>query len=323
MPLISVILPVYNSEKYLAQTLNCLFAQSFKDFEIIAINDGSKDNSEAILQDYAQKDTRLKIINQQNAGQNLARQTGIKAATGDFIAFCDDDDLMLPTTFERMVAVQKETNADLVCHAYKRIGENVTADELPVAKKSTIKIAKGLDSIRKKEVNIMPWSKLYRRSLFEGKSFPALTLGEDFYTTFVLFMAAKKTVYITDKLYFHRQHDGQQSGSLTTKKIQDNFKAAHLLTDIITENHLSSKDCKAFARYSARSQLFSLFTQIMDDSNPELKQVFVDEWKSLFAKTFINLSDLTLGRRFVMNAILKGNFEVAKKRLSLIKKIRI
>lgn len=323
MPSISVILPVYNSEKYLSQTLDCLLAQTFQDFEIVAVNDGSKDKSESILQKYASIDTRLKIISQQNAGQNIARQTGLNASTGNFIAFCDDDDLILPNTFERMISVQKETNADLVCHAYKRIDEQTTVNDLPIAKKSSPKIAVGLDSIRKKQVNIMPWSKLYHRSLFEGKKFPALTLGEDFYTTFVLFMAAKKTVYITDKLYFHRQHDGQQSGSLTPQKIQDNFKAAHLLSKMITDNHLPAKEQKAFARYSARSQLFSLFTQIMDNSNSELKEIFIQEWKSLFSETFITRSDLTIGRQFVLSAILKGNFETAKKRLSLIKKFRI
>jgi len=96
MPKISVIIPVYNVEKYLRQCLDSVVNQTLKDIEIICVNDGSTDNSQQILEEYAKKDKRIKLINQENQGQSVARNVGIKVSSGEFVSFIDSDDL-LPT----------------------------------------------------------------------------------------------------------------------------------------------------------------------------------------------------------------------------------
>lgn len=323
MPAVSVILPVYNAEKYLPATLDCLLAQTFSDFEIVAVNDESTDGSLRILKDYEAKDDRIRIISQPNGGQSGARNTGLKNARGEFIAFCDNDDLMHPKAFESLVRVQRETNADLVCHGYKRIACDAVLGDISVSDKiGTVHTTSSFKAIQHKKINIMPWSKLYRRFLFDGVEFPRVKLGEDFYSTFKTFSRAKKTAYVDNRFYFHRQYPAQTSGSISAQKISDIFKVAKMLSDELEFPRKS--DRKAFARYAARIQLFSaIVTPVFKMGNDELFDLFRAEWKKLEQTTFISMRDLTIGRRFVLNALLSGNYEKARKRFYLIKKLRL
>ena len=99
----SVIVPVYNVEKYLKECLDSILSQTFKDFELILVNDGSKDSSPAICDEYAEKDSRVKVIHKENGGQSTARNMGIEKATGEFAVFLDSDDLLSPNTFEILI----------------------------------------------------------------------------------------------------------------------------------------------------------------------------------------------------------------------------
>ena len=114
MKKISVIVPVYNVEKFLPQCLDSILAQTLTDLEIICVNDGSPDNSLKILEEYAKKDKRIVIINQKNAGLSSARNTGIKAATGEYIGFVDSDDWIEPDFYQNLYQAAKEHNADIV-----------------------------------------------------------------------------------------------------------------------------------------------------------------------------------------------------------------
>ena len=114
MPKISVIIAVYNVEKYLRQCLDSVVNQTLKDIEIICIDDGSTDNSPKILERYANKDDRIKIITQQNQGQSVARNKGIEVAKGKYISFQDSDDVWLPQKLEKQITKAIETNADVI-----------------------------------------------------------------------------------------------------------------------------------------------------------------------------------------------------------------
>ena len=320
---VSVILPVYNAEKYLPATLDSLLAQTFRDFEIVAVNDESTDMSLQILERYAAKDDRIRIISQPNGGQSGARNTGLKNAVGDFFVFCDNDDLIHPKAFETLVFVQKETNADLVCHGYKRIACDTVLNDISVSEKiGKIHTTTSFDTILSKQINIMPWSKLYRRDLFDGVEFPPVKLGEDFYSTFKTFSRSRKTAYTDNRFYFHRQYPAQTSGNISAQKISDIFKVAKMLSDELTFPRKS--DRKAFARYAARIQLFSaILTPVFKTENNKLLDLFCNEWKNLEQNTYVSTHDLTIGRRFVLNALLAGNYETARKRFDFFKKIRI
>ena len=124
MVTVSVIVPVYNAEKYLKQTLLSIQNQTFKDFEAILIDDGSSDQSGEICDGQAMTDSRFKVIHQKNSGVAAARNAGIEQAEGEFIAFLDADDCWLPEKLEKQVAFMKEKNCFLSYTAYRFIDEN-------------------------------------------------------------------------------------------------------------------------------------------------------------------------------------------------------
>lgn len=119
-PKVSIIVPVYNMERYLKRCLNSLLAQTLSDIEIIAVNDGSTDGTENILQEYLQKNSRIKVISQKNSGVSSARNEGIKAAQGDFIGFVDPDDWVNEKMYETMYTEAVEGKTDIVMCSYVR-----------------------------------------------------------------------------------------------------------------------------------------------------------------------------------------------------------
>lgn len=114
MPAISVIMPIYNVEPYLRECLDSILAQTFRDFEVLAVDDGSTDSSGAILDEYAAKDSRVKPIHQANAGAAAARNNGMAQAQGKYLMFLDSDDFFEPDMLEKMYQKAEETNADIV-----------------------------------------------------------------------------------------------------------------------------------------------------------------------------------------------------------------
>ena len=119
-PLISVIVPVYNVEKYLARCLDSILGQTYENLEVICVNDGSPDNSFAILHEYAAKDARIKIVEKQNGGLSSARNAGMVCATGDFIAFVDSDDTIAPNCYETCIKHATD-DVDVVAFSYTKI----------------------------------------------------------------------------------------------------------------------------------------------------------------------------------------------------------
>ena len=114
MPKISIIIPVYKVEEYLPACLDSVLAQTFTDWEAICVNDGSPDNCGTILAEYAQKDSRIKVITQDNQGVSVARNKAMENATGEYICFLDSDDELAPTFFQKMHQAITDTNSDIV-----------------------------------------------------------------------------------------------------------------------------------------------------------------------------------------------------------------
>lgn len=173
-PLISVIIPVYNSEKYLYNTLKSLQRQTFEDFEAVCVDDGSSDDSPRILEQFAAEDARFKIKRQKNAGGSAARNKGLELAKGKFIAFLDNDDILHPQYLEILHKNIMASDADISCCSYLRFaGEDdyiftdffaPTIDFIS-EQPFTDKFA------RKKKIEMLMWTKLYRRELFENIRF--------------------------------------------------------------------------------------------------------------------------------------------------------
>ena len=123
---VSIIIPAYNIENYIEKTLDSVLDQTYDSLEIIVVNDGSKDNTAAIIDSYAQKDNRIKVIHKENGGVTSARLAGIAAATGDYIGFVDGDDYIEPNMFELLVNNAINYNADISHCGYQMVFPNRT-----------------------------------------------------------------------------------------------------------------------------------------------------------------------------------------------------
>ena len=131
MPELSIVVPVYKVEKYLPKCIDSILAQTFRDFELILIDDGSPDNCGAICDDYAARDSRIKVIHQENAGVSAARNAGLDIATGTYLGFVDSDDWIEPEMYETMIATAKEKQVDVVVCGIRYCtdsGESIRSD---------------------------------------------------------------------------------------------------------------------------------------------------------------------------------------------------
>lgn len=173
LPLISIIVPVYNVKDYLEKCLQSICVQTYKNLEIILIDDGSSDGSGELCDLFAQRDGRIKVIHQTNAGQSAARNRGLAVAQGEFLGFVDSDDWIEPDMYEFLYHLLKENGADIsICSHYRDKG-----------KKSVAKYSSGEQFVFTRDEGIRAlvvdrrirnyvWDKLYKRRLFSGITFP-------------------------------------------------------------------------------------------------------------------------------------------------------
>ena len=203
-PKISVILPVYNAEKYLRNTLDSVLGGSFRDFEIVAVNDGSCDSSLAILEEYRERDARVKVIDKPNTGVSDTRNVAIAAAEGEYLAFLDADDVYSPEYLERMYSVAEACGADVtVCSYVTFRGEKPSFPQCDSreAKPTTVKELLDMGLMTSMCV------KLVRKSIIidNGIAFDKdLAFGEDLFFAWRACISSEKTVRLDDKLYGYR-----------------------------------------------------------------------------------------------------------------------
>ena len=209
MPEISVIVPVYRVEPYLRRCVDSILSQTFTDFELILVDDGSPDNCGAICDEYALKDSRVRVIHKQNGGLSDARNAGIDMAKGEFLTFIDSDDLVAPEYLNRLYRSIKSSAAEIsICNMLPfKDGSSPQIEEQN--SNDSKRIISGRDaclSIYRMDgtVPIMAWGKLYKSSLFNGIRYPVGLIHEDDATTPKLFYLANKIAQIGDKLYLYR-----------------------------------------------------------------------------------------------------------------------
>jgi glycosyltransferase involved in cell wall biosynthesis len=200
---ISIILPVYNVEKYLLRCLESISNQTFKDFEIIAINDGATDSSLRILEEYTNKEKRLKIFSQENQGLSAARNIGMKNAKGEYIYFLDSDDAIHPQLLEIVYDFATKHSADLVCFDYQKSdGISLNTSSISIDKiKPKITFTPLFEGRKLIKFNV--WNKLYKRDLIKDITYIDNINFEDYPFTYAVLAKHPKTVFINSVLYFY------------------------------------------------------------------------------------------------------------------------
>lgn len=220
MKKVSIIVPVYNMEKYLDECMSSLVNQTLDNIEIIAINDGSTDNSLKILKEYKKKyPDKVVIIDQKNKGISIARNNGIDISTGKYIGFMDSDDYAKPTMFEELYKKIEQTNSDIVVcdfeeyymypeeFRYKSVVENIKNDNLYN------------DPSIINSIDYGPCNKLFKKEMFADIKFPKNLKYEDLNTILKVFLIASKISTINKSLYIYRINNTGETKTINKKVI--------------------------------------------------------------------------------------------------------
>jgi glycosyltransferase involved in cell wall biosynthesis len=222
--LISVIVPVYNIEEFLPRCLECIYMQSYKNLEIILVDDGSTESSGLICDSFAARDSRAKVIHQKNKGVWAARNTGFEASTGEYLWFPDGDDFFRHDILEQLYkAINKDWSYDLALSGWKKdcIEEDrsstfsTEATRCHILEKTRDDLIRGLFSkVENRATITVVWNKLYRRKVIADIRYREYIRAEDYDFNLRVFMQVDKAVLIDNDLYYWVQ----RSGSLTGQK---------------------------------------------------------------------------------------------------------
>lgn len=229
---------------YLKKCVDSILSQSFRDFELILVNDGSPDKCGEICEYYKELDPRVTVIHKQNGGLSDARNYGIEIAKGRYIGFVDSDDWIEPDMYESLYRLITEHQADIaVCGHYEVL------DDVRLPKDFTHKVnvynnEEALDKLLEDtEIKNLAWDKLYKAELFHNVRYPVGKYFEDIFTTYKLFLQAGKTVSLDSPKYLYLKRGDSITGEMNNKKYYDRFCASLELYETIQDkNYPKSKE---------------------------------------------------------------------------------
>ncbi len=281
----SIIMPAYNGEKYIAETLDCLLSQSEKDIEIVVVNDGSTDSTQHIVETYAEKYPAVVLVNQENAGVSAARNNGIERARGEYIIFIDNDDLIGEGTLKNLYEAMKKTDADLAIYRVQNFGEdgsvqtNHLVDQL--VKQPEI------DCYDKRLLrNFIVSNKVYRAELLKksGVRFPHMKYSEDgaFFMQF-LHTVKPKITGVENALFLYRRHSGSVTHRVNAVLVSEFSKSMDYIYSIIDG---SFEDRPEIKEEYLQEMLFKDFLALMNEFYRMMWKAEDDEALPLIGKRY-------------------------------------
>lgn len=293
MVAVSVIMPVYNTAAYLRQSIDSVLAQTFADFELICINDGSTDNSAEILEEYVAKDNRIRVISQQNQGLSEARNSGLAIAKGGYIAFADSDDYYAPKFLEFLVSTAETTGRDIVGCDFKKI--RLTKDKLKFVNKVSPKIYKNaLNVLLHKDnfIHFNVWNKLYKREVIGNIRFVPHIYYEDWVFNCCVFERANGFVWLKEKLYAYRYSDNSIMRSrFNAKKLADYVTGIHEVYHYFMEKAPQKWEMVKRTRVSRTVKM--LMNSTLRAKDKDLRERATKELKALKTANFITYHGLS------------------------------
>lgn len=241
MPKITVIVPVYKVEPYLRRCVDSILAQTFRDFELILVDDGSPDDCGAICDEYAEKDARIHVIHQPNGGLSAARNAGIDWAfansDSEWLAFVDSDDWVHPQYLEYLYRAAKENNVKISVCGYEETDSVHAFGEPKFAPQNW---AWDQFFMKCNVTAVVAWNKLYAKDLFVGLRYPVGKIHEDEFLTYRLLICAETISYLHDPLYFYYQNlQGITKSEFNLKRL-DVVEALEKRLDFVIANHYES-----------------------------------------------------------------------------------
>lgn len=239
-PLISIIVPIYNVEQYLADCLDSILEQTYSNLEIILVNDGSTDSSEIIAKEYEERDSRIQLFNKTNGGAADAKNYGLDKVTGEYLLFVDSDDLISPYHVENLLGAIRRYNVPLsMCKVTRK------RSELEKQENSNARVIKGDIAVLAGNLGIntdhapmdSPWDKLYHKSIFNHLRYPKGMIYEDSAIIFQILDRVEAYAIVDSIDYFYRVMDNSVTTKGISKKNFDLLKKNQMQVDFLKEKH--------------------------------------------------------------------------------------
>lgn len=225
MEKVSVIVPVYKVEKTLERCVNSIINQTYSELEIILVDDGSPDCCPQICDEYAKKDSRIKVIHQQNGGLSHARNTGIACATGQWILLVDSDDCIDKELCSEVYSCAREKQSDLVIFSFCKFSDGESrVNAVKKGTRSLLSNNEAMSLLSNQKIGNFAWNKFYKKELFGNIKYPDRRYYEDIGTTYRLIDKATKVSLLDSELYYYYQSDDSITHTITKKHVTDEFE---------------------------------------------------------------------------------------------------
>lgn len=295
-PIISVIVPVYNVESYLSDCIDSIRSQTFSDYELLLVDDGSTDTSGKMCDEYALSDDRIRVIHQKNSGLSEARNTGIDLAVGEYITFIDSDDLISNDYLELLYDTAKKYDADIAQGDFTRsiqiLGSTNSSYACAVYEQFSVAFH---EYLHMGIVEKAAWAKLYRAELFDGIRYPTGKVYEDSYTTFKLLYRMKRMVCVPKYIYYYRINDtGIMKSTFSMKRFDILDIRNEMYQFLQSEAYLHKKDIDYFF---FRMGIYTYNDCISDGKELE----FPDEMNRLYNELVgVSLSKDSWERKYIL-----------------------
>lgn len=292
--LVSIIVPIYNVEKYLKKCIESIINQTYKNIEIILVDDGSPDKCGEICEEYSKKDNRIVVIHKQNGGLSDARNKGIKVAKGKYITFVDSDDYVDYRYIELLYKAVKENNTKIAqCNIAKvNMSGNIIA-RLGY-KENSIKTSKNmLNDIYSSHLieNIVVWNKLYLKEMFNNISFPVGKIHEDEFTTFKILYNVDKISIVNEYLYYYRQTDESIIGKKFNKKRMDLLEALEERISFLKEKKEYDLYKKTLKYYIEQLRVYFIKTKKYIGNSSKIQKTIKYKYK-IACKEYLKLKEI-------------------------------
>lgn len=294
---ISVIVPVYNTSKYLDKCLSSLVNQTIKDIEIIVINDGSTDDSLDIIKIFKKKYNNIILIDQKNMGISISRNNALDIARGEFIGFVDSDDYVSNDMYEKLYNNIKNNNSDIaVCNYINFIPDDNSFFNQDINMNGNTNLCEMPSLLY--DIDYAPWNKLYKKSLWDDVRFPEKLKYEDINAVIKVFLKAKKISFEDSYLYYYMINSSGQ-----TKTINDRvLDIIPIFEDLVSYCMDYDIKIKNALKYLCVSKYFEYCQLIINDNNEKLLDIFLEKvyvslnnnfnnWKYIYIKRGINLKE--------------------------------
>ncbi|WP_232299846.1 glycosyltransferase family 2 protein, partial [Leucobacter komagatae] len=282
----SVIIPIYNVERFLRECLESVRVQSYPDIEVIMVNDGSPDGSEKIAREFAKKDRRFKLVTKKNAGLGAARNTGIRVATGKYITFLDSDDVVTADAYREMVMALNKSGSDFVVGGVERWRARATwKDDWASRVHGRDQLAAKLDDIAEVTKDVFAWNKLFRTAFFHEQlgEFPEGILYEDQELTARAYTRSKSFDLLEKTTYLWRiREDGTSitQGKLTDRDLRDRITVAHRVHEIYRDH--ASPEVYSYWKQKTAALDFGFYYRLSHRGSDEYWNMLVEFTRFLF-----------------------------------------